>query len=41
MSIKEYFALLHLREKLIKSQSAVAVRAIKVIDNKLNFKDYD
>ena len=41
MSIKEYFALLHLREKLTESQSIVAVRAIKVIDNKLNFRDYD
>ena len=41
MSIKEYFALLRLREKLIKSQSSVAVRAIKVIDGKLNFKNYD
>ena len=41
MRAKEYFALLHLREKLSKSQSSVAVRAIKVIDNKLNFKNYD
>lgn len=41
MRTKEYFALLHLREKLSKSQSSVAVRAIKVIDNKLNFRDYD
>lgn len=41
MRAKEYFALLHLREKLSKSSSAVAVRAIKVIDNKLNLKNYD
>ena len=41
MRTKEYFALLHLREKLSKSQSSVAVRAIKVIDNKLNLKNYD
>ena len=41
MRTKEYFALLHLREKLSKSQSSVAVRAIKIIDNKLNFKNYD
>ena len=41
MRAKEYFALLHLREKLSKSQSSVAVRAIKVIDNKLNFKNYN
>ena len=41
MRAKEYFALLHLREKLSRSQSSVAVRAIKVIDNKLNFKNYD
>ena len=41
MRAKEYFALLHLREKLSKIHSTVAVRAIKVIDNKLNFKNYD
>ena len=41
MRAKEYFALLHLREKLTKINSTVAVRAIKVIDNKLNFRDYD
>ena len=39
MSIKEYFALLHLREKLSKSSSAVAVRAIKVINEKLRFEN--
>ena len=41
MSIKEYFALLHLREKLTKIDSSVAVRAIKVLANKLNFRDYE
>ena len=41
MTIMQYFALLHLREKLTESQSIVAVRAIKIIDNKLNFKNYD
>ena len=41
MRTKEYFALLHLREKPSKIDSSVAVRAIKVIDNKLNFRDYD
>ena len=41
MRAKEYFALLRLREKLSKIDSPVAVRAIKVIDNKLNFKNYD
>ena len=38
MSIKEYFALLHLREKLSKINSSVAVRAIRLIDEKLNIK---
>ena len=41
MRTKDYFALLNLREKLSKINSSVAVRAIKVIDNKLNFKNYD
>ena len=41
MRTKEYFVLLHLRENLSKMNSSVAVRAIKVIDNKLNFKNYD
>lgn len=41
MKACEYFALLRLREKLSKIDSSVAVRAIKVIDNKLNFRDYD
>ena len=41
MSIKEYFALLHLREKLSKSSSAVAVRAIEIIDEKLKLNNYD
>ena len=41
MRAKEYFALLHLREKLSKIDSSVAVRAIKIIDNKLNCRDYD
>ena len=41
MRAKDYFALLHLREKLTKINSSVAARAIKVIDNKLNLKNYD
>ena len=41
MSIREYFALLYLREKLIKSQSAVAVRAIEIINEKLRIDNYD
>lgn len=41
MRVSDYFALLHLREELTKIDSSVAVRAIKVIDNKLNFRDYD
>ena len=41
MSIQDYFALLHLREKLIKSSSAVAVRAIEIIDEKLKLNNYD
>ena len=39
MTISEYFALLHLREKLSKSSSTVAVRAIRLINEKLNFKN--
>ena len=41
MTIKEYFALLYLREKLSKSSSAVTARAIEIIDKDLNIKDYD
>ena len=39
--MREYFALLHLREKLSKSSSAVAVRAIEIIDEKLKLNNYD
>lgn len=39
MTIMQYFALLHLREKLTESQSIVAVRAIRLIDEKLNIKN--
>ena len=39
MRAKDYFALLHLREKLSKINSSVAVRAIRLIDEKLNIKN--
>ena len=41
MRAKEYFALLHLREKLSKIDSSVAVRAIEIIDEKLKLNNYD
>ena len=41
MSIRDYIALLHLREKLSKSSSAVAVRAIEIINEKLKIDNYD
>lgn len=41
MKTKDYFALLRLREKLSKSSSAVAVRAIEIINEKLKLNNYD